>query len=163
MANQFSNLRAGPDTWLSMSNGATAVVLDVLLLSGSDLAADPWEEGFVRWLASRDQSVIGIGIAGFDIDEIAWTPAGFAAQHAFVLRVIDAALARQRWELLGFEPPYAAAHLARLREVFAGYRAEFVTPGRVWDDDYLAAAGRCERHDVLRYDGYGCLLCNDGL
>jgi hypothetical protein len=77
--------------------------------------------------------------------------------------VIDTALTRHRWELLGFDPPYAPQQLGQLRELFAGYRAEYVTPGRRWDDDCAADAGRCDRHDVLRYPGYGCLLCNDGL
>jgi hypothetical protein len=145
-----------------MSNGSTAVVLSALLLSGSDLAAGPWEEAFVRWLAAHDGNVIGLGMSGFDVDEIAWTPDGFAAQHAFVLRAIDAALERRRWELLGFDPPFAARQLGELRELFAGYRASFVTPGRVWDADLLAPAGRCDRHDVLQYADFGCLLCNDG-
>jgi hypothetical protein len=146
-----------------MSNGSTAVVLAALLLSGSDLASGPWEQAFVRWLAAHDGSVIGLGMAGFDVDEIPWTPAGFAAEHAFVLRTFDTALTRHRWELLGFDPPYAPQQLTQLRELFAGYRAEFVTPGRVWDDDCATEAGRCDRHDVLRYTDYGCLLCNDGL
>jgi hypothetical protein len=163
VANHFFNDKAGPDGSFSMSNGSTVVVLATLLLSGSDLAAGPWEESFVRWLAAHDGSVIGLGMAGFDVDEIPWTPDGFAAQHAFVLEVIDAALARHRWELLGFDPPYVARQLAQLRELFAGYRAEFVTPGRHWDPDVAAPAGRCDRHDVLRYRDFGCLLRNDGL
>jgi len=52
---------------LSMSNGATNVFLDVLALSGSDLAVTARENEFIVWLNQRDQSVVGIGTVGFSI------------------------------------------------------------------------------------------------
>jgi len=50
-----------------MSNGATNVFLDVLALSGSDLAVTTREKEFIVWLNQRDQSVVGIGTVGFSI------------------------------------------------------------------------------------------------
>lgn len=52
---------------LTMSNTATSVFLQILALSGSDLAVTDREKEFIVWLNQRDQSVIGAGTVGFSI------------------------------------------------------------------------------------------------
>ena len=44
MGNLITIDRFGPDHYLQMSNGATTVLLYVLLLGGSDSAASVWEQ-----------------------------------------------------------------------------------------------------------------------
>src|SRR5262245_51957100 len=78
MANRIENTRAGSEP-LRLSNGATDVLLSILLLAGSDLATSDWEKSLVVWLAEHDQSVVGGGCVDFDLDEIAWTSTDF--QH----------------------------------------------------------------------------------
>jgi len=58
---------------VTMSNGLTSAFLDVLLLSGSDLARTDSEVATVVSLAERDQSIVGLGVVGFDVSELGWT------------------------------------------------------------------------------------------
>jgi hypothetical protein len=89
---------------LVMSNGLTSVFSSVLLLNGSDLARAHWEVATVAWLAERDQSTVGLGVVGFDVSNLGWTPVRYAEQKQFLLRTVDAAMARRRWEVLSYEP-----------------------------------------------------------
>ncbi|MGG3507727.1 hypothetical protein ABES58_19860 [Paenibacillus lautus] len=58
---------------LHMSNGLTSVFIEVLAISGSQLAKTNRERELIIWLAQRDQAIVGIGTVGFDIDEMPWT------------------------------------------------------------------------------------------
>lgn len=58
---------------IGMSNGLTSVFIEVLAISGSILAKTNREKEMIIWLAQRDQSAVGIGTVGFDIDEMPWT------------------------------------------------------------------------------------------
>ncbi|MDE6728657.1 MAG: hypothetical protein K2J80_12080, partial [Oscillospiraceae bacterium] len=57
---------------LKMSNGLTAVFIDVITLAGSRIAQTVDEKRLIVWLAEKDQSVVGIGTVGFDIREMPW-------------------------------------------------------------------------------------------
>src|SRR5215813_8151203 len=131
MANRFSNKKA--DDSFKIPNGATDVLLSVLLLAGSDLAQTPWEKEFITWLAGHDQGTFGLGMVGFDLDEIAWDPDRFVEQKAFLLRVIDTALQRHRWEILDYDPPYVHIDLAKLRDLIESYTIEMVESGKTWE------------------------------
>ncbi len=76
---------------LRMSNGLTSVFIEVLVISGSLLATTYREKEIIIWLAQRDQSVVGIGTVGFDIDEMPWTVDSFEREKEFVLYTISAA------------------------------------------------------------------------
>lgn len=89
MANQITNEQAPTQPVVQLSNGGMSVLMSTLVLSGSDLAATPWEQACVTWLAEHDQAVFGLGVVGFDLAELAWTHADFEQQHAFVLRMDD--------------------------------------------------------------------------
>ena len=107
-------------------------------------------------------SIFGLGVVGFDLEDIAWTREGFAAEKAFVLRMIDAARARHRWDALGYDPPFAEGQLGELRALVEGFTAEHVLEHDDWSwrFDETQAAGKCARHAVYLH-GAGCLLCND--
>ena len=87
-----------------MSNGLTSVFLDALLLSGSDLAHTESEVSTTVWLAHHDQSTVGTGIVGFDVSELGWAVDRFHEHKQFLLRIIDGAMAGQRWDVLDYEP-----------------------------------------------------------
>ena len=161
MGNRITNKKAGDDTGLKMSNGATAVLISVLLLSGSDLASTQWERELVCWLAERDQSIIGVGVVGFDLDDIAWNRETFLEQKAFFLKMIDTALTRHRWNALDYDPPFVEGQLKQLRTMVENYRLEFVEPGKEWDW-WLKADGfdKCPIHQVYLH-AEGCAICND--
>ncbi len=162
MGNLITNEKAGDDEFLQLSNGSTDVLLSVLLLSGSDLARTPWEVELVTWLAEHDQSVFGSGVVGFDLDDFAWSRDCFDAQRDFLLRMIELALQRHRWETLSYDPPLVAGHLARMKELVLAYRAEFVEVDKPWE--WWSAPRRfdkCAKHAVYVHN-HGCLLCHDG-
>jgi hypothetical protein len=159
MGNLITNNKAG-DLDLKLSNGGTSVLLSVLLLSGSDLAETEWEKELVTWLAGRDQNILGLGVVGFDIAEFAWSKADFPAQKAFLLKMIDLALTKHRWDALDYDPPYAQDYLRDFRKLVEAYLAEYVEQ-KEWDwwlkpEEFA----KCPKHLVFMHEE-GCTICND--
>ncbi|MFH8786910.1 hypothetical protein [Streptomyces roseoverticillatus] len=152
---------------LCLSNGGTAAFLDALWLAVSDLARRPWDFRFAAFLALRDQNVMGRGVVGFDLEDIDWggTPAERARAKDFVLRVIDLALERHRWDELTYEPPYVPGYLRRYRAMVEA----FTPPPRPAGEDVFpgpdaAVTASCVRHRVLDALPYweGCVFCTGG-
>ncbi|MEU3511348.1 hypothetical protein ABZ733_26340 [Streptomyces longwoodensis] len=162
MGNTFG---AGDDQ-LYLSNGGTDVFVEVLLLAVSGLARCPWEYRFGGLIALQDQGLMGRGAVGFDLAEIDWGPTAPQrdAAKGFVLRAIELAGRRYRWELLGYEPPHALAHLRRFRDVVAGFEPPEAAPDRDGLPD-LSELGCCVRHRVLSHVAYldGCPFCRGGM
>lgn len=156
---------------LSMSNGGTAVFLDVLALSGSDLAATDREKEFMIWLNQRDQSIVGIGTVGFNIKEMPWTKEGFTEHKRFLLSVIDSAAKRQRWHVLSYSPNYEIIYryLMQFRALIVAFQAEQVDESEYdyWsskEEDEIDPTipdgyPKCEVHSIL-LSCHGCLICN---
>lgn len=156
---------------LSLSNGGTDVFLDVLTLAVSDLAHDAWDFRFAALLTLQDQNVMGRGAVGFDLEEIDWgtTPAERARAKDFVVRVVDLALRRHRWDGLGYEPPFAEGYLRRFRAMVSAFGVEAFEPaGAAGRDDGVfpgpdgAAVASCVPHRVLSALPYwdGCRFCH---
>ncbi|WP_282936872.1 hypothetical protein [Paenibacillus sp. RC67] len=97
------NLRHLVDS-IKMSNGLTSVFIEVLVISGSILAEADREKEIVIWFAQQDQSVVGSGTVGFDIDDIPWTIENFESEKEFMIRAISNAIAGLGWERLSYEP-----------------------------------------------------------
>lgn len=153
-------IKSGDKPPLQMSNSTTSVVLDVLVIAGCDLAATPWEQKLVYWLAQHDQTRSGLGCVGFDIRDLGWIADELEAQKQFVLRMIDAALARRGWERLPFTPgeERVMPALERLRELVG--EVAWSASQAVWVPSELPAHGSCEVHRVYLHET-GCILCND--
>ncbi|MEU6389142.1 hypothetical protein [Streptomyces sp. NPDC046939] len=161
----MSNIFSGGDHELDLSNGATAVFVDVLMLAVSDLAAEPWDFRFAALLSLQDQNVMGRGAVGFDLAEFDWgaTDEERARAKDFVLRAAALAASGHRWNELGYHPPRVHGYLHRFTTMVesftppAGSSALHDFPG---PED--AAMASCVRHRVLSalplYDG--CFLCN---
>ena len=154
-----------------MSNGLTSVFLDVLLLSGSDLARTDSEVATVVSLAERDQSIVGLGIVGFDVSELGWTPDGFDEHKQFLLKTVDGAVAGQRWDVLGYEPSTERLLpcLAEFRELVERFPAS-ACPQEPLESPWSTLGLRsdramCPRHAVYLHnlnidDARCCQLCN---
>ncbi|MER5785497.1 hypothetical protein ABT104_27860 [Streptomyces mobaraensis] len=157
---------AGDDS-LYLTNGGTAVFVDVLTLAVSALAERPWDHRFAALLARQDQSVMGRGAVGFDLAALDWgrTARERAEAKDFVLRVTDLALRRHRWDELDYFPPFAEKYLRRFREM-----VEAFDPAAARDDGYTfpgpdeAATASCVRHRVLSSLPLleGCVFCFAG-
>lgn len=117
----MGNLFRGGGLDLDLSNGGTDVFLSVLQFALSDLADEPWQDELAQWVAWHDQTLVGLGTVGFDLEEIHWDPARFREQKAFLLRAVDTAASRYRWSELCYDPPYAEIYLHRYREVVAAF------------------------------------------
>ncbi|MFB6819923.1 hypothetical protein ACFCV8_35885 [Streptomyces sp. NPDC056347] len=161
----MGNTFHGGGRTLSMSNGSTDVFVDVLVLAVSDLAESVWEYRFATLLTLQDQSAVGRGVVGFDLEEIDWgrSPGERAAAKGFVLRVLDLALRRHRWDELDYEAPYAEGFLRQYREMVEAFDPADAEPR---DDTFPgpdeAAMASCVRHRVLCAPAYwdACVFCN---
>lgn len=159
MGNLITNNKANLD--LQLSNGATSVLISVLILAGSDLAQSRWEQELVTWMAEHDQSIFGLGIVGFDINEIAWSPEEFEQQKSFLLNMITKAHQRYRWEQLDYDPPYAEEQLLALQHLVELFTVEMIVPNQLWNwYQEPEKFEKCSLHNVYRHAN-GCPICHD--
>jgi hypothetical protein len=160
-----SNIFSGGSHDLDLSNGATAVFIDVLMPAVSDLTSEEWDFRFAALLTLQDQNVMGRGAVGFDLEEIDWgaTPEERARAKDFVVRVVDLALRRHRWAELGYEPPFAEGYLRRFRAMVEAFDpADAVRGADVFPGPGEAAVASCVAHRVLSALPYwdGCRFCH---
>ena len=145
---------------LTLSNGGTDVVFDVLTLAGCFLAKTAWQQNLVLFFA--DGQRIERGSSGFDLSDLPWTT-DWPAEKEFFVQLIDTASGRHGWDRLRYDPPRAAEYLATYRAMLAGFTpvATGATPGRpdwrIAPRDALLA--RCARHDLYQGE-QGCRLCD---
>lgn len=161
----MSNIFSGGSHDLDLSNGATAVFIDVLMPAVSDLASGDWHFRFAALLTLQDQNVMGRGAVGFDLAEFDWgkTERERARAKHFVLPATALAASGHRWSELGYQPPRVHNHLHR----FATMVETCVPPAassapRGFPGPHEAALASCARHRVLSalplWDG--CFLCH---
>lgn len=161
MGNFITNTQAGASNYLKLSNGATTVVLSVLALAGSDLASTQWEKELMTWLTEHDQTIFGLGVVGFDIDEIAWSKAHLTDQKAFLLKVIDSASTKQRWAALSYDPPFALEQLKALRGLVETYMVDYIAADKHWNWWVEPESfEKCSLHQIYMHAN-GCLICHD--
>ncbi len=143
-----------------------SVLLDVLVLAGTDMATTPWEQCVVYWLVEHDQARVGLGMSGFDIADFGWSRerATFEAERRFVLALIDAAMNRHGWNRLPFAPPEKSLLdlLKRARQLIVDFTIEAVHSGveGCWSAREPPTHGLCEVHRVYLHE-LGCIICND--
>ena len=153
-----------------MSNGLTDVFLNVLILSGSQLATSDNEKQLIVWLAERDQSKRGSGTVGFDVGEMPWDPHSFADSKAFMLNVILFAKQQAGWETLGYRPDKEMLFpmLDKFYDMISAFTVNNIMPDVLneWvgskeeDDPVLCGFPKCEKHDALLCC-FGCQICNN--
>jgi EvpB/VC_A0108, tail sheath N-terminal domain len=153
----ISNDRAGDDGFtMDLRPG----LISAMLLTGSPLAKTPWEQKLMAWLAEQDMHTLGP--MGFDLDEIAWRQSSFSEQKAFLLRVIDDALARDDWSPLTWKLSSMRDWLQSLRQLVEAYRHEFVEDdARAWPWSFDEQTFElCPEHGVHRHV-FACPVCLD--
>lgn len=164
------NKKAPVDEWISMSNALTSVFIDVLALSGSHLAVTDDEKRFIVWLSEKDQSKVGIGTVGFDIDEMPWNPLTFEDDKKFLLKTTYQAKNRFGWELLGYIPneKFIFSVLDEFAELLKQMSIEDIQKDALseWlaaaesDDPVLCGFPKCKKHNTL-LTYFGCHICNN--
>lgn len=155
---------------LSMSNGLTNVFINVLVLSGSRLAKTVDEKRLIVWLAEKDQSKVGMGTVGFDIEEMPWNIDCFEDNKQFLLDVIQSAKNKLGWETLEYHPNEKMLFpvLEKFSKMISRLEAKYILPNALgeWltaadsDDPVICGFPKCEKHGVLM-SCFGCQVCNN--
>ncbi|TSC32884.1 hypothetical protein [Corallococcus sp. Z5C101001] len=166
MGDHITNERVPGAPYVHASNGLLATFFDVLTLAATAHARTPWELRLALWLAESDQSVMGLGMVGFDVSELGWTAEDFDAQKRFLLEILDAASAREGWERLPFALDAASpvvALLGKVREMVEQFPREAIPTSNAkpwrWPEG-PPNHGLCELHHVYLHAA-GCILCNE--
>ncbi|NED13691.1 hypothetical protein [Streptomyces sp. SID9124] len=164
----MNEFEGGDGRHLSMTNGGTAVFVDVLTFAVSELAREPWDFRFAALLSLQDQNIMGRGVVGFALDELDWgdSPQDAAAAKDFLLRVLDLALSRHRWDELTYEPPRAEGYLRTYRSMVEDFDPATAKPGaNVLPGPHEAAMASCVRHRVLNALPFweACVFCTEGV
>ena len=157
---------------IHMSNGLTAVFIEVLVISGSMLATTVREKELVIWFAEKDQSSAGRGTVGFDVDDIPWTVDGFQYEKQFILHMISNAVAEMGWEKFDYTPnkDIVTSCLKQFAQMIEMFEQQHVDIDNYieWRDCELLDGEpgipigypKCQKHDIY-LTCFGCLLCND--
>ncbi|MFG2196144.1 ATP-binding cassette domain-containing protein [Streptomyces sp. NPDC048639] len=64
--------------------------------------------------------VMGRGAVGFDLQDLDWGDEPDRAK-AFILRTVELALCRHRWNELGYEPPFAETYLHQIKHMVSEF------------------------------------------
>lgn len=157
---------------ISMSNGLTSVLIEVLVISGSIIAESNRERELIIWLAQRDQSVVGIGTVGFDIDEMPWTLDHFISEKEFLVRTITAATRGMGWDRLSYKPrkDWVIDKLDHFKTMIDAFNRQFISMNHYFewskidedDENPTIPYGypKCEKH-LVYLSCHGCILCNN--
>lgn len=151
------------------SNGAISVLMTMIGLSGSALAEEWYEKDLIVWLMEKDQSAIGLGMAGFDVTELPWHKAYFAEQKEFLCKTLQSVKNSFGLDRLDYMPN--KEWLSKIEML------QKMLEQMVWEDvnydiiqewyevcDYTEPMKNgypvCEKHGIL-LSVYGCIACND--
>lgn len=157
---------------LRMTNTATSVFIEILVLSGSQLAQTDREKEFVIWLAQRDQNAVGRGTVGFNLNEMPWLRTDVDLMKPFMVSMIHGALNKVWWDRLDYEPgeDWSRTTLHHFLTMIQAFDAEDIDEQQYleWvsldeEDEYepTIPVGHptCNQHGVyLSY--FGCMICN---
>jgi hypothetical protein len=107
----------------------------------------------------------GIGMVGFDLGHLAWSRNPFDAQHSFLIKILDAALAEPMWNRLPYESLFIESYIQDLRILVSSLKSfdmiESHKPPANWPWSTIdEIQSKCEHHKAYPGD-YGCLLCNE--
>lgn len=157
---------------LRMTNTATSVFIEILVLSGSHIAETDREKEFVIWLAQRDQNAVGHGTVGFNLDEMPWLKHDVESMKQFMLNMIRGARNKTQWHILDYEPGQEWTHrtLNHFVNMIESFNQNHVNEQHYieWttiddEDDYEPTIPvgypKCKEHGVY-LSCLGCVICN---
>lgn len=163
MGNTFL-YKARPDLEeIDMSNGLTSVFVCVMSMAISSISTENRQKRIAVCMASKDQAVIGGGMILFDISCFPWSDHNIEEERSFMLRSIDAALAKTGWDRLSYKPREETVNecLQQLRTLITAFSAEHINKDS--GDDFRRQQEDfplCAKHGVYKHR-FGCPVCND--
>lgn len=147
-----------------------SALMTVIGLSGSKLAQNDFEKTFIIWLMEKDQSCIGLGMAGFDITEMPWKKEYFNEQKEFIIKVLEGIMDKVGWDTLDYEPnmEIISDKVHQLKEMFGKMQPEDINMIAVneWLNDtsdtepIKTGCPKCKKHNIY-LSLFGCIACND--
>lgn len=156
---------AEPPTFVQMSNGLTSVVIAVLAMATAAEATTPSQRMLAGAIASRDQSFLGGGVAGFSLCKLPWDRSTFEEDRDFLVRACARAAAGQDWSLLDYEPrhDWTTDRLVGIAALLEALEPTDVVdpPEWLWRLMCEVPVEMCETHHVFLHRE-GCVVCNDG-
>jgi len=164
MSNTISNVRLSINDYLKLSNGATDVFIDVLVLSGSLIAQTRWQKELVVFLSLNDQEIKGEGCVGFDISDLGWEIDNFTDQKQFILKIVNSALKKTNWNALTYDPDEIKvfSNLRRFKEMVINFSIQLVEQSgiQIWNNKFTEIEfKKCPKHKVFVHSS-GCKLCH---
>jgi len=169
MGNSISNFNQ--QKIVSLSNGATSVLYEVILLAGSKIAKTTWEKKIMIWIAERDQSIVGLGIVGFDITKLGWSKSKFYQQKEFMITILSNAIKNKEWKKLDYNPneEIITNKLKEVLDIFENLMIDEISEEkRKWykepSDEELNQ--KCKIHNIYlnnlsTQESQRCQLCNN--
>lgn len=164
----FNDNTSSDDDSMKMSNGGTDVFINILALSGSELAAADSEKRMIVYLSEKDQ-IIGQGVVGFYITDMPWDKDIFFQDKEFIIKVIHGARNRLGWERLEYEPKeeIISRYLDNFERLINRMTVEDIRENAL--KEWLAEADandpvyngfpRCKKHNTF-LTCLGCQICN---
>lgn len=157
------------DDSLKMSNGGTNVFINVISLSGSELAETDSEKRLIVYLSEKDQMILGYGTVDFDIVDMPWNKDTFIEDKNFMLRVIQGARDKIGWEKLEYRPneEFVLFYLEGFEKLINRMTVNDIRENSLkeWlneskaDDPVHNGFPRCKKHGTfLTY--LGCQICH---
>lgn len=149
---------------IQMNNGLTDVFINVLVLSGSNIAQTIDQKRLIVWLAEKDQSKVGIGTVGFDICDMPWNVQTFDQDKNFLIKTVLGAKNRLLWECLDYRPNEEILFpcLDKFIVLLSQMDKYNVQPQIL--QEWLAEEGltfqKCPKHHAF-LTCFGCQICNN--
>ena len=134
-----------------MNNSLTSIFIENFAVHTSKLATEQDEIRIAIWMASRDQSVLGLGCVGFDIQDIPWTAEGFEREKKFLLNV-STEMKKDRLSRDVLNCVETFEHMIGSLEIKNNNCKEQKDPAAVIE--------KCAKHGIYLHR-YGCVICNN--
>lgn len=149
---------------ITMSNGLTSVFIDVMLLSGSQIAQTQQQKNLIIWLSEKDQSKVGIGTVGFDICDMPWDIQTFKQDKAFLIKTASEVKNKCMWEYLDYTPNEEMLFccIDKFIELVSNMNVDYIQPEilQQWLAEEQLYYYSCPKHHTL-LTIFGCHICNN--
>lgn len=151
-----------------MSNSLTHSIYMTMMVEGAKIARTRWEKAFLIWLADQNQSVVGLGIVGFDVCELGWIKEDFVAQKQFLLQLLENVQANKTYAQhpIYLKEEFGEPRIAAIHSILAPLQVEDVSehPRSYFSSQKAGKVEQCPIHEVYMNNldeeqKYRCLLC----
>lgn len=158
------------DDSLVMSNSSTDVFVNIIALSGSEIAVTENQKRLIVFISEKDQRVIGGGTVSFDITDMPWNKDTFDEDKKFMLKVIKGARNKKGWKRLDYIPneKMVSLYLDSFEDLIKRMTVDDIRENALkeWisaakkDDPVLCGFPKCSKHNTF-LTCFGCQVCNN--